>query len=125
PGTPALRKYLLTTMSVASCDHDAGTSTASIWNTTLPSGLAITVRRRSHVTSSSGSTWSRVQRLGTRTPSAWGARVAAGVEAGAAGEAGVAANSEPALEPATAWFMADLPGPPRNRRDLPSRLTGW
>ncbi len=60
PGTPALRKYLLTTMSVASCDHSAGTSTSSIRNTTEPSGLAMTVRRFSQVIWSSGFTPGRV-----------------------------------------------------------------
>jgi hypothetical protein len=28
-------------MSVASCDHPAGTSASSIWKTTVPSGLVI------------------------------------------------------------------------------------
>ena len=68
PGTPALRKYLLTTMSVASCDHCAGTSTLSIANTVEPSGFAMTVRRFSHFTSSSGSLPFCVKRRDTWTP---------------------------------------------------------
>src|SRR6185295_12819393 len=67
-GRPAFRKYLLTTMSVASCDHSAGTSTSFISNTTEPSGFVITVRRLSQRTSSSGSTPTFVKRRGTRTP---------------------------------------------------------
>src|SRR5262252_2487599 len=74
PGTPALRKYLLTTMSVASCDHSAGTSTSCIWKTTEPSGLEITVLRRSQRTWSSGCTPGLVKRRGTRKPAAVGAR---------------------------------------------------
>src|SRR5262245_61903928 len=93
PGTPALRKYLLTTMSVASCDHGAGTSTSSIWNTTEPSGLLMTVRRFSQRTSSSGSRPGRVCRRGTRSPAALGGMWVDGV---------------------AAWsvcVIADLPGP--------------
>jgi hypothetical protein len=46
-GTPALRKYLLTMMSVASCDHWLGTSASFISNTTEPSGLVIRLVRLS------------------------------------------------------------------------------
>ena len=40
-GTPALRKYLLTMMSVASWLQPSGTRASSIWKTTDPSGLVI------------------------------------------------------------------------------------
>ena len=93
PGSPALRKYLLTTMSVASCDHVAGTSTSSIWKTIEPSGFAMTVRRFSHAISSSGLTPGRVKWRGTRSP-AWvgGASAAA------------ASGAEPA-PPVSVWVM--------------------
>ena len=93
PGRPALRKYLLTTMSVASWDHAAGTSTSSIWKTIEPSGFAMTVRRRSQAISSSGWTPGRVKRRGTRSP-AWvgGASAAA------------ASGAEPA-PPVSVWVM--------------------
>ncbi len=42
-------------MSVATWDHDDGTSAASISNTTDPSGLVIRLSRRSHSTESNGS----------------------------------------------------------------------
>lgn len=47
-GTPALRKYLLTMMSTASCDHVSGASASSIWNTTDPSGFVIRDDRFTH-----------------------------------------------------------------------------
>src|SRR5215471_9400767 len=75
PGTPALRKYLLTTMSVASCDHSAGTSTPSMANTVEPSGLAMTVLRRSHFTSSNGWRPGLVKRRATWIPASVGALV--------------------------------------------------
>ena len=56
PWRPALRKYLETTMSVASCDQPAGISAPSILKTTEPSGFVMTLVRRSQVTVSSGST---------------------------------------------------------------------
>ena len=49
-GTPALRKYLLTMMSVASCDQLAGTSASVISKTTLPSMLVMRVVRFAHST---------------------------------------------------------------------------
>src|SRR5262245_52484821 len=55
-------------MPVASCDHSAGTSTPSIANTVEPSGFAMTVRRRSHFTSSNGSLPFCVNRRATWTP---------------------------------------------------------
>jgi hypothetical protein len=42
-------------MSVASWDQSAGTSMSVMRNTTEPSGFVMTVERRSHFTSSSGS----------------------------------------------------------------------
>ena len=45
-GTPALRKYFCASTSHATCDHAAGTSTSSWRNTTEPSGLRISLRRR-------------------------------------------------------------------------------
>src|SRR5512144_2504150 len=75
PGTPALRKYLLTTMSVASCDHDAGTSTSFMAKTVEPSGFEITVLRLSHFTSASGSRPGVVKRRATWSPACVGAAV--------------------------------------------------
>ena len=40
-GTPALRKYLETMISAATCDQPAGISTSFISKTTEPSGLVI------------------------------------------------------------------------------------
>src|SRR5437763_7222121 len=54
-GTPALRKYLLTMMSVASCDHCLGISASFISKTTLPSGLVIRLVRLSYSTDAKGS----------------------------------------------------------------------
>jgi len=54
-GTPALRKYLLTMMSVASWLHDVGTSASSISKTTVPSGLLIRLERFVHSTVANGS----------------------------------------------------------------------
>src|SRR5438876_5242073 len=51
-GTPALRKYLLTATSVASCDQSAGTSASSILKTTSPSAPEILAGRRVHSTAS-------------------------------------------------------------------------
>src|ERR1700712_24743 len=51
PCSPALRKYLETTMSVASCDQPAGVSAPSILNTTEPSGLVMTLVRPSQTMS--------------------------------------------------------------------------
>src|SRR5262250_2492700 len=76
PGTPALRKYLLTTMSVASCDHSAGTSTPSMAKTVEPSGFAMTVLRRSHFTFSNGCWPGVVKRRATWIPACVGALVA-------------------------------------------------
>src|SRR3954447_16361977 len=54
-GTPALRKYLLTMMSVASCDHCRGISASFISKTTDPSGLLIRLVRFSYSTVPSAS----------------------------------------------------------------------
>src|SRR5215510_12644288 len=76
PGTPALRKYLLTTMSVANCDHSAGTSTPSMAKTGEPSGFAMTVLRRSHFRPSNGCCPGLVKRRATWIPACVGALVA-------------------------------------------------
>jgi hypothetical protein len=47
---PALRKYLETAMSVASCDQLSGISAPRISNTIEPSGLVMTLSRRSQLT---------------------------------------------------------------------------
>src|SRR3954468_14237054 len=49
-GTPALRKYLLTMMSVANCDHWRGISASGISKTMLPSGLVMRLVRFSYST---------------------------------------------------------------------------
>ena len=49
-----MRKYLETTMSVASCDQPAGISAPSILKTTEPSGFVMTLVRRSQVTCRAG-----------------------------------------------------------------------
>jgi hypothetical protein len=54
PPTPAFRKYFETTMSVASWDQPAGTSAPSIRKTCEPSGLLMTLLRRSQTNSSNG-----------------------------------------------------------------------
>src|SRR4051812_18012651 len=54
-GTPALRKYLLTMMSVASCDHWRGIWASVISKTTLPSGLLMRLVRLSYSTDANGS----------------------------------------------------------------------
>src|SRR5439155_12701283 len=54
-GTPALRKYLLTMMSVASCDHGLGISASFISKTTEPSGLLMRLVRFSYSTEANGS----------------------------------------------------------------------
>ncbi len=61
-GTPALRKYFDTMMSVATCDQAAGISASFISNTTEPSGLLIRLVRRLHSTESNGSWPSVVKR---------------------------------------------------------------
>src|SRR5439155_15479944 len=54
-GTPALRKYLLTMMSVASWDQGLGISASFISKTTDPSGLVIRLVRFSYSTDANGS----------------------------------------------------------------------
>ena len=49
-------KYFDTTMSVASCDHAFGIFAPRAANTTDPSGLLITLSRRSYSTAARGST---------------------------------------------------------------------
>src|SRR5580704_10237187 len=51
-GTPALRKYFWARISVATCDHAAGTSTSFISNTASPDGLRITDERFSYLNKS-------------------------------------------------------------------------
>src|SRR5579872_5115690 len=48
-GTIALRKYFWARISVATCDHAAGTSTSFISNTASPEGLRITDERFSYL----------------------------------------------------------------------------
>src|ERR1700749_3758634 len=48
-GTIALRKYFWASISVATCDHAAGTSTSFISNTASPEGLRITEERFSYL----------------------------------------------------------------------------
>src|SRR5438132_3685886 len=70
-GTPALRKYLETATSVASCDQEAGTSASSILKTTSPSAPEILAGRRVHSTCSTTSKAVRasaVSRRGTGKP---------------------------------------------------------
>ncbi len=54
-GTPALRKYLETMMSVATCDQAAGISASFISKTTEPSGLVIREVRVVHSMEPNGS----------------------------------------------------------------------
>src|SRR4051812_29735176 len=54
-GIPAFLKYLLTMMSVASCDQVSGTSASFISKTTEPSGLVILLDRVTHFTEAKGS----------------------------------------------------------------------
>src|SRR4051812_44858868 len=54
-GTPALRKYLLTMMSVASWLQVSGTSASSMRKTVEPSGLVILLERLTHCTVAKGS----------------------------------------------------------------------
>src|SRR3954453_9710868 len=68
PWRPALRKYLETTMSVASCDQPEGISAPSILKTTDPSGLVMMLERRSQVTCSSGSLPRWVNRRSNERP---------------------------------------------------------
>src|SRR5438034_10432976 len=57
PGVPICpRKYFETTMLVACCDQNFGTSTSRCSNTTSPRSLPITAVRISHSISSNGST---------------------------------------------------------------------
>jgi hypothetical protein len=94
PGTPALRKYLLTTMSVASCDHDAGTSTSFMAKTVEPSGFAITVLRLVPLHIGEWvTTWSRV--------------TASDVQSGLRGRCGAGEECSEEI----VWDMKDLPGP--------------
>ncbi len=67
-GTPAFRKYLLTTISVATCDQLTGTSAPCISNTTDPSGFAMRLVRFSYVTSSNGSLPGVVKTRGILSP---------------------------------------------------------
>src|ERR1700760_2154625 len=48
-GTMALRKYFWARISVATCDHEAGTSTSFISNTASPEGLRMTDERFSYL----------------------------------------------------------------------------
>src|SRR5262245_65947473 len=62
-------------MSVASCDRSAGASTPSMAKTVEPSGFAMTVLRRSHLTPSNGCCPGLVKRLVTWIPASVGALV--------------------------------------------------
>src|SRR3954464_50643 len=68
PWSPALRKYLETTMSVASWDQPFGISAPSILKTTDPSGFVMTLGRRSHVAASRGATPRSVNLRSNETP---------------------------------------------------------
>ena len=61
-GTPALRKYLDTMMSVASCENPSGTSASGISKTTEPSGFVIRLDRVVHCVVANGSVPSVVNR---------------------------------------------------------------
>src|SRR4051794_3060866 len=61
-GTPALRKYLLTMMSVASWLHCFGISASFISKTTEPSGLEMRLVRFSYSTEANGSEPAAVKR---------------------------------------------------------------
>src|SRR3954469_5440429 len=54
-GIPAFLKYLLTMMSVASCDQVSGTSASFISKTMEPSGFVILLGRLTHLTEANGS----------------------------------------------------------------------
>ncbi len=71
PGTPALRKYLETTMSVASWLQSSGTSALSSSNTTAPLGSRMTDLRRAHRTASSGGVPSLVKWRRKASPLRW------------------------------------------------------
>src|SRR5262245_17942709 len=62
-------------MSVANCDHSAGTSTPSMAKTVEPSGFAMTVLRRSHFTLSNGCCPGLVKRRATCSPACVGVLV--------------------------------------------------
>src|SRR6185295_6295272 len=64
------RKYLETTMLVACCDQNAGISTSRCSNTTSPFSEPMTADRRSHSTSSNGSTPGSVKYRGNSSPGA-------------------------------------------------------
>src|SRR5208282_1172845 len=70
PKSPALRKYLLMTMSVASWLQPAGISAPSILKTIDPSGFVITLERRSYTTASRGSMPGLVSLRATAIPAA-------------------------------------------------------
>src|SRR5438270_8988624 len=101
PGTPALRKYLETATSVASCDQSAGTSASSILKTTSPSAPLILAGRLTHSTASRvfSADWrGGVKRRGTDRPpprallfpSCVASEERTGTSAAAAGEALIA-----------------------------------
>src|SRR5262245_60855692 len=62
------RKYLETTMLVASCDQNRGISTSLCSNTTSPRSLPITAERRSHSIWSNGSAPASVKNRGNTRP---------------------------------------------------------
>src|SRR3569833_1812463 len=67
-GTMALRKYFWASISVATCDHEAGTSTSFISNTASPDGLRITDEHFSYLNRSNTFTPSLVKYLSTNSP---------------------------------------------------------
>src|SRR5262245_8812913 len=64
------RKYLETTILVACCDQNLGISTSRCSKTTSPRSLPMTAARRSHSTSSNGSTPASVKNRGNTRPGA-------------------------------------------------------
>src|SRR6185436_16044101 len=71
PGVPICpRKYFDTTMLVACCDQKPGISTSRCSKTTSPRSLPMTAARRSHSTSSNGSTPASVKNRGNTRPGA-------------------------------------------------------
>jgi hypothetical protein len=109
-----LRKYLETTMSVASCDQPVGTSAPSILKTTEPSGFVMTLERRSQVTCSSGSFERSVYLRSNARPPRCRARPAAGAEARAlAPLLGGEAAAPPRLAAAFFAFTRSIPEPAR------------
>src|SRR5450755_4597476 len=86
PCRPALRKYLETTMSVASCDQPVGISAPSILKTTEPSELVMTLVRPSQVMSARASPEAVVKRRSKVRPRVFFAARLLGGAVGTAGD---------------------------------------